>query len=51
LAYLPINVNGGTSYYAFTDTRSFGSITITNLSIDAWGIGDVSYRAISSTIP
>ena len=48
---LPINVNGGTSYYAFTDSASFSSITITNLSIDAWGIDDVSYSAISSTVP
>jgi hypothetical protein len=48
---LPINVNGGTTYYAFTDTAAFGSITITNLSNDAWGIDDVSYSGTSSSTP
>ena len=47
---LPINVNGGTSYYGFTDSASFSSITITNLSDDAWGIDDVSYSS-QSTVP
>lgn len=40
---LPINVNGGTTYYGFTDSASFSSITITNLSNDAWGQDLVSY--------
>ena len=48
---LPINVNGGTTYYAFTDTASFSSITITNLSNDAWGIDDVRYGAGTSSAP
>jgi hypothetical protein len=48
---LPINVNGGTTYYGFTDTASFSSITITNLSNDAWGIDDVSYSSSSTTTP
>ena len=45
---LPINVNGGTSYFGFTDTAAFSSITITNLSNDAWGIDDVSYSSQSA---
>jgi hypothetical protein len=45
---LPINVNGGTSYFGFTDTSSFSSLTITNLSNDAWGIDDVSYSTASA---
>jgi hypothetical protein len=48
---LPINVNGGTTYYAFTDTTSFSSITITNLSNDAWGIDDVRYGEGASSVP
>ena len=48
---LPINVNGGASYYGFTDSASFSSITITNLSDDAWGQDDVSYSTQSSTVP
>ena len=47
---LPINTSGGTSYFGFTDTASFSSITITNLSNDAWGIDDVSYSS-QSTVP
>ncbi len=45
---LPINVNGGASYFGFTDTASFSSVTITNLSDDAWGMDDVSYSTQSS---
>jgi hypothetical protein len=48
---LPINTSGGTSYYGFTDTTAFSSITITNLSNDAWGMDDVSYGAGSSSVP
>ncbi len=47
---LPINTSGGASYYGFTDTASLSSLTITNLSNDAWGIDDVSYGG-SSTVP
>jgi PEP-CTERM motif-containing protein len=47
---LPINVNGGTSFYGFTDSAKFGSITITNLSFDAWGQDDVSFST-QSTVP
>jgi|HubBroStandDraft_6_1064221.scaffolds.fasta_scaffold04279_8 hypothetical protein len=48
---LPINVNGGTTYYGFTDSASFSSITITNLSNDAWGQDLVSYSSQTSTVP
>jgi len=48
--FLP-NVNGGAQYIGVTDTSSFSSITITNISDDAWGIDDVSYnsQSVSST--
>jgi len=41
---LPINVNGGASYFGVTDTVGITSATITNISDDAWGIDDVSYN-------
>jgi hypothetical protein len=41
---IPINVNGGASYFGFTDTSAFNSVTITNISGDAWGVSDVSYN-------
>jgi hypothetical protein len=41
---LPINVNGGASYFGFTDTTAISSVTITNISDDAWGIDDVSFN-------
>ena len=46
---LPINVDGGASYFGFTDTSTFASVTITNTSNDAWGIDNVSYNF--STVP
>jgi hypothetical protein len=49
---LPINVNGGASYFGLTDTTAFDSLTITNLSDDAWGISDVSFNSLSiSAVP
>ena len=42
---LPINVNGGTAYFGFTDTATFPEVWITNLSNDAWGVDDLRYRA------
>jgi hypothetical protein len=42
---LPINVNGGASYFGFTDSTPVSSITITNISDDAWGIDDVSFNS------
>jgi len=44
---LPVNVNGGASYFGFTDKVAIKSVTITNLGNDAWGIDDVSYNAIA----
>ncbi len=41
---LPINVDGGASYFGFTDTTPFASVTITNISFDAWAIDNVSYN-------
>ena len=42
---VPINVNGGAQFFGFTDTgSSIASVTITNLSNDAWGIDDVQYN-------
>jgi hypothetical protein len=43
----PINVNGGAEYFGFTDTTAISSITITNLSNDAWGIDDTTYNSAS----
>ena len=49
---IPINVNGGASYYSFTDTQAFSSVTISDLTgNDAWGISDVSYNFASSAVP
>jgi PEP-CTERM motif len=43
---LPINVNGGASFFGFTDAgASISSITISNISNDAWGIDDVQFDA------
>jgi len=42
---LPINVNGGTAYFGFTDTATFPEVWITNLSNDAWGVDDLRYHA------
>lgn len=46
---VPINVNGGASYFGFTDTAAFKSVTITDISDDAWAIDNVSYNA--SAVP
>lgn len=48
---LPINVNGGASYFGFTDTTPFSSLTISNISNDAWGISDVSFNVFASGVP
>ncbi len=47
---LPVNVNGGASYFGFTDTTPFSSLTISNISNDAWGISDVSFN-LGSVVP
>jgi hypothetical protein len=41
---LPINVNGGASYFGFTDTTAISSVVIANSSNDAWAIDNVSYN-------
>ncbi len=47
---LPVNVNGGASYFGITDTVGFTSVSIINTSVsgqsDAWGIDNVSYNAV-----
>jgi hypothetical protein len=43
----PINVNGGAEYFGFTDTTPITSITITNLTADAWGVDDTTYNTAS----
>lgn len=49
----PINANGGTSFFGFTDAgASISTIQISNISNDAWGIDDVSYNsARSNAVP
>ena len=47
---IPINMNGGAQYFGFTDAgNAFNSVTISNLSNDAWGIDDAAYNAGTST--
>jgi len=48
---LPINVNGGASYFGFTDSTAVSSVTITDTSGDAWGVDDVSYNFSGSSTP
>jgi hypothetical protein len=44
---VPINVNGGAQYFGFTDPGSaIASVTISNISNDAWGIDDVQYNTV-----
>jgi hypothetical protein len=48
----PINVNGGASYFGFTDAgKSIASVTITNIGNDAWGIDDVTYNSSPVATP
>jgi hypothetical protein len=44
-----INANGGAQYFGFTDTSAFTSVTITNLTQDAWGIDDTTYNHAALT--
>lgn len=46
---IPINVNGGAQYYGFTDTTAFSSVTISDISSDAWGIDDTTYNGVAAT--
>jgi hypothetical protein len=48
----PLNGIGGAQYYGFTDAgNAFTTVTISNLSQDAWGIDDVSYNGTSTPEP
>ncbi len=50
----PINVNGGTEYFGFTDATTFTSLTITDPcgtnGCDFWGVDGVSFN-VSSAVP
>jgi hypothetical protein len=48
---LPINVNGGATYFGLEDGLAFSSVTITDISSDAWGIDDVTYSFSGSSTP
>lgn len=41
---LPVNVNGGASYFGFTTASAFNTVTIDRPGFDAWGIDRVSYN-------
>lgn len=47
----PINNGGGAEFFGFTDTNPFTSITLTNLTNDAWGIDDTTYNGASVSVP
>jgi hypothetical protein len=47
--YPNVNVNGGAQFFGFTDTSSFTSLTISDLSDDAWGIDDTTYNSGASS--
>lgn len=46
-----INVDGGAAYFGFTDTSPFSSLTLTNLTNDAWGIDDTTFNGRSTSVP
>ena len=46
-----INVDGGAAYFGFTDTSPFSSLTLTNLTNDAWGIDDTTYNGRLTSVP
>lgn len=47
---IPVNVDGGTSYFGFIDSTLFTAVRIVNTGnnglADAWGIDDVSYNVV-----
>jgi hypothetical protein len=50
--FAPINTIGGVSWFGFTSTNPFSSITISNFSNDAWGIDDVMFTSARvATVP
>jgi PEP-CTERM motif-containing protein len=50
---LPVDINGGTQYFGFTDTSAFSSLTIShpcnNNGCDYWGVDGVSFNV--SAVP
>jgi len=48
----PVNTSGGASYFGFTDTHKFASITVSDVKSgaadDAWGVDNVTF---TSTVP
>jgi hypothetical protein len=40
---VPVNADGGATYFGFTDTTAFSSVTIANSSNDAWGVDNVTF--------
>jgi PEP-CTERM motif len=43
-----IPVNGGAQFFGFTDTNTFTSVTITNLTGDAWGMDNVQFNTAAT---
>jgi hypothetical protein len=43
--FAQVNVEGGATFFAFTADSPFTSVTLRNLSNDAWGIDDVWYSS------
>ncbi|MFZ2988830.1 PEP-CTERM sorting domain-containing protein [Ideonella sp.] len=48
---VPVNANGGASYFGFTNTNAFSSVTLSNVSNDAWGVDNVSFTVTSVPEP
>lgn len=40
---IPVNTDGGVSFFGLVDTNSFSSITISRPGTDAWGIDNLTY--------
>jgi len=49
--FAPINVNGGAQFFGFTSTVALSSVTLQNLTSDAWGIDDVTYNGGGARVP
>ncbi|NDY93145.1 PEP-CTERM sorting domain-containing protein [Ideonella livida] len=47
---VPVNVNGGASYFGFTNTNTFQSVTLSNVSSDAWGVDNITF-ATAAAVP
>lgn len=46
-----INTDGGAQYFGFTTTSPFTSVTLTNLTNDAWGIDDTTFNGRAFSVP